>query len=220
MSAATIAAKPARGRPPGRTAFQEEKRQQTRAAILEAAGELFAATPYVYATIDDIIRVAGISRATFYMHFESKLALALAIYDGIAVDWMEIFDRLPSVSTHEPGELTVWIRSLAALYVDHGYVTSLVGQLEIFESSFRQRLHDDRNTLIDRLGVAGVGGFVDAAGKGEAAFLQRARAHLLLRRIDQICGDLSLPDMLNMAEADAYVSLAVEELGQFIAKRP
>ncbi|MGH6633116.1 MAG: TetR/AcrR family transcriptional regulator, partial [Sphingopyxis sp.] len=209
-----------RGRPGGRTAVQEQKRRQTRAAILEATGEVFAATPYVYATIDDIIRAAGVSRATFYMHFESKLALALAIYDGITVDWMELFDRLPPVATDDHRELTAWLKALAALYVDHGYVTALVGQLEVFEPSFRQRLHNDRDALIDRLGVAGVGGFVGAAGKGEAALLQRARARLLLRRIDQVCSDLSLPKVLSTAEADTYVRLTVEEMGQFMGGLP
>lgn len=206
----------ARGRPGGRSAFQEEKRRQTRSAILAAAGEVFSATPYSYATIDDIIRTAGISRATFYMHFESKLALALAIYDGITADWMGVFDQLLAMKVHDANALKAWIAALAALYVDHGYVTSLVAQLEIFEPSFRQRLRSDRDELIDRLGRGGVGGFADACADGEAGFMQRARAHLILKRLDQVCSDISLPDMLSAVEADAYVSLTVEELGEFI----
>ena len=208
-----------RGRPGGRTAFQEEKRRQTRSAILMAAGDVFSSTPYVYATIDDIIRAAGVSRATFYMHFESKLALALAIYDGITADWMEVFDQLAAMKAHDASELTAWTATLAALYVNHGFVTSLVVQLEIFEPSFRQRLKIDRDHLIDRLGTAGVGGFASAFADPEAGFTQRVRAHLILRRLDQVCSDISQLDALTEAEAAAHVSLTVEELGQFIRQR-
>lgn len=220
MTSPSAAAKtPAkRGRPGGRTSFQEEQRRQTRAAILTAAGAVFSATPYVYATIDDLIRAAGISRATFYMHFESKLALALAIYEGIIDDWMTLFDRLAHISGRDPAALGGWIDALAALYVDHGYVTPLVGQLELFEPSFRQRLRADRDALIDRLGVAGVGGFALACRADDAAFRQRARAHLLLRRIDQLCGDISLADVLATTEAAVQVALVAEELGAFIGQ--
>ena len=88
-----------RGRPAGRTAFQEEQRRQTRAAIMAAAAEVFSNAAYVYATIDDITRAAGISRATFYMHFESKLSLAFSIYEDLSQDWQEHFDTMS-----EPGQ--------------------------------------------------------------------------------------------------------------------
>ena len=218
-SAGPARAAAGRGRPGGRTAFQEEKRRQTRSAILTAAGDVLSATPYVYATIDDIIRAAGVSRATFYMHFESKLALALAIYDGITADWMDVFDQLAAMKAHDAAELTAWTAALAALYVNHGFVTSLVVQLEIFEPSFRQRLRNDRDRLIDRLGEAGVGGFAHALAGGEAGFTQRVRAHLILRRLDQVCSDVSQPDVLTETEAAAFVSLTVDELGRFIGQR-
>jgi hypothetical protein len=58
MNARAAAQKTAakRGRPAGRTAFQEEQRRQTRAAVMSAAAEVFSSAAYVYATIDDITR--------------------------------------------------------------------------------------------------------------------------------------------------------------------
>lgn len=217
MTSPAIATPARRGRPGGRTAFQEEKRRQTRAAILKAAGEVLAATPYVYATIDDIIRAAGISRATFYTHFESKLALALAIYDGIAADWMDLFDGLAAMPGHDATALRAWLTALAALYVDHGYVTPLVAQLEIFEAGFRQRLRADRDALIARLAEAGVGGFT--AARGEEGPRAHARAYLLLCRIDTLCGDIARGDTLSPVETDACMDLVVDELRGFIADR-
>ena len=132
-----------RGRPAGRTAFQEEQRRQTRAAIMSAAAQVFSSAAYVYATIDDITRAAGISRATFYMHFESKLALAFAIYEDISQDWQAHFDKLSDPGQTEAANLKPWVQQLSAIYVDHGYVTSLVSQLEIFEPAFMRCLSPD-----------------------------------------------------------------------------
>jgi hypothetical protein len=47
------------------------------------------------------------------------------------------------------------VQRLSGIYVDHGYVTSLVSQLEIFEPAFRARLRQDRLGLIDYLGDRG-----------------------------------------------------------------
>ncbi len=209
-----IVAKPRRGRPPGRSPYQEERRRQTRAAILDAAANIFAATPYVYATIDDIIHAAKISRATFYDHFESKFTLALAIYDGIAADWIGHFDRLAELDPARNRDLREWIAELAQLYVAHGYVTPLVEQLAIFEQNFRMRLDHDRDALIDRLATAGLRGFAAAMGTDHAARFQRARLHLLLNRLDQLCGMLTRPGSIPSDDANAYISILAEELGQ------
>lgn len=181
---------------------------------MDAAADIFAAKPYVYATIDDIIRAANISRATFYDHFESKFSLALAIYDGIAADWVGHFDRLAELDPARDRALRLWIAALAQLYVDHGYVTPLVEQLAIFEHNFRRRLDHDRDALIDRLGQAGLPGFAAALGADRAARLQRARLRLLLYRLDQVCGMLAQPGDIHSDDGDAYIALLAEELGQ------
>ncbi|MFT4053628.1 MAG: TetR/AcrR family transcriptional regulator [Novosphingobium sp.] len=201
-----------RGRPPGRTAYQEESRRQTRAAVLAAAAEVFATTPYVRATIDDIISAAKVSRATFYDHFDSKLTLALAIYDDISADWLAHFDTLAQIDTAAEGALERWVEKLAGLYIAHGYVTPLVEQLAIFEQAFRLRLIEDRDHLIDRLAGHGLPGFVAAMGEGRQAHLQRARLRLLLSSIDQVCGDIARSDMLSQADAGAYVAVLAGQL--------
>lgn len=208
-----------RGRPGGRTSFQEEKRRKTRAGILGAAGKVFATTAYAFATVDDIIRTAGVSRATFYMHFETKLALALEIYNGITDDWLQLFDRLAEADPKDRDALKGWVASLANLYAEHGYITSLVAQLSVLEPSFRDRLRTDRDAAIARLADREVEGFVQAMAEGEAGALQHARAHLLLRRLDQVCSDVSIADESDRANSDRYITLAVEELVPFLGRK-
>lgn len=54
--------------------MRDRHRILTREHIMTAALEAFAERGYVAVTIDDIVRRAGIGRATFYLHFDSKAA--------------------------------------------------------------------------------------------------------------------------------------------------
>jgi AcrR family transcriptional regulator len=74
-----------------------------RARLLEAAGRAVAARGYAAATIDDVVRGAGVSKKTFYEHFADKEGCFLAAYEaageelfrrvleahGTSDDWME-----------------------------------------------------------------------------------------------------------------------------------
>ena len=53
--------------------------QRTR--LLEAVGRAVAEKGYAAATIDDIVRGAGVSKKTFYEHFQDKLDCFLAAYE-------------------------------------------------------------------------------------------------------------------------------------------
>lgn len=203
---------PRRGRPPGRSARQEEQRKLNRTAIIHAAARVFAVKPYIHATIDDIIAAAEISRATFYFHFESKQALAIEIYESISDDWLAYFDKLLDIDTNSIQKLKQWTLGLAQLYVDHGYVTPLVEQLTLFEQWFRERLSQDRDALIDHLATAGLAGFLQARGRSKAALLQRARLQLLLRRLDQVCGLIARAENISAKDADIYAEAIAEEI--------
>jgi AcrR family transcriptional regulator len=55
--------------------MRDRHRLMTREHITGAALEAFAERGYVAVTIDDIVRRAGIGRATFYLHFDSNAAV-------------------------------------------------------------------------------------------------------------------------------------------------
>ena len=188
------------------------QREKTRTALLRAAADTFSTRPYLQATIDDIIGAAGISRATFYGHFETKLALAIAIYDGTVPDWQKHFDQLADQGDWNDARIQQWIWGLADIYVAHDYVTPLVEQLMVFEGNFRERIARDRDLLIERLAQAGVRGCTAAMETGDEARLQRAKVQLLFLRIDQICGMLARADDTLMYDADSYVRALAQEL--------
>jgi len=62
-----------------------------RGRLLEAVGRAVADKGYAAATIDDIVRGAGVSKKTFYEHFADKEGCFLAAYEAAAE---ELFRRV------------------------------------------------------------------------------------------------------------------------------
>jgi AcrR family transcriptional regulator len=74
-----------------------------RAAILDAALEVFSSRGYHAASIDEIASQAGISKALIYEHFPSKKDLHASLLERHV---QEIFERLAeSAATPDPGEV-------------------------------------------------------------------------------------------------------------------
>ncbi|MBK9928116.1 MAG: TetR/AcrR family transcriptional regulator [Anaerolineales bacterium] len=72
----------------------QQRSEETRTKILDAAIKLFSNNGYNKASVDDICAEAGISKGAFYHHFKSKQELFLAILDG----WLKAIDNAIEVS--------------------------------------------------------------------------------------------------------------------------
>jgi len=57
-----------------------ERRSKTRRRLLRAAATVFAAKSVSDATVEEILREAGVSRRTFYQFFSDKIDLLAAVY--------------------------------------------------------------------------------------------------------------------------------------------
>src|SRR5208282_6859628 len=64
------------------------KRARTRAAILDAARQCYAAGPV---TVDAVMQAAGLAKGTFYVHFQDIVELEVAVGAALV---KEIDDRL------------------------------------------------------------------------------------------------------------------------------
>ena len=64
-----------------------EASQRTR--MLEAVGRAVAERGYAAATIDDVVRGAGVSKKTFYEHFADKQDCFLAAYEAASEELLE-----------------------------------------------------------------------------------------------------------------------------------
>ncbi|NJC98153.1 MAG: TetR/AcrR family transcriptional regulator [Anaerolineae bacterium] len=66
----------------------QQRSEETRTRIMEAAIKLFSNNGYNKASVDEICAEAGISKGAFYHHFKSKQELFLALLDG----WLQTID--------------------------------------------------------------------------------------------------------------------------------
>jgi AcrR family transcriptional regulator len=66
----------------------QQRSEETRAHILDAAVRKFAMAGYNAASVDDICAEAGVSKGAFYHHFPSKQAIFLALLEG----WLKTVD--------------------------------------------------------------------------------------------------------------------------------
>jgi AcrR family transcriptional regulator len=73
--------------PPGRHGLSRDYvAQNQRARILAAVADVTSAASYAEMSVEDIIVTAGVSRRTFYEHFNNKDDAFLAAYDEAAAD--------------------------------------------------------------------------------------------------------------------------------------
>jgi AcrR family transcriptional regulator len=91
------------------------KRARTRAAILDAARECYAAGPV---TVDAVMQAAGLAKGTFYVHFEDLAALEAELGATLIAELDErlqparltVSDPLTRIAT----AVTILLRALAA----------------------------------------------------------------------------------------------------------
>lgn len=114
----------------------QQRAEETRARILEAAAECFAQHGYEAASVGDICDRAGVSKGAFYHHFPSKQDLFMALLN----DWLEALDvglrRVRAEAANVPDAL----RNMAGMV---GFVLSSAGErLPMFLEFWTQAARD------------------------------------------------------------------------------
>lgn len=175
-----------RPRRSGRSAFQEEQIRQTRQRILDAATQVFNAKPYFGATIADIVKVARISRVTFYLHFPSKLAVAADLVRQTKPRARAHFATLADLPRGDVAALARWVEGLRAIYVEAGFLSVLAVQIRLLEPEGQGVIDAMGEDLLDGLG-AHFPAFAALDATDRAAMRRRVRARNLLQRLDAFC---------------------------------
>lgn len=122
--------------------------ERTHRKLLVAAGELFLAQGYAHVTVGDLVRAAGVSRATFYAHFASKDAvlreLMTQVWEAATAAYAE-FARLPECS--ETG-VRRWLDDLLDAWQRYGRLTLLVNELLAADLVAQSRERERRNVAV------------------------------------------------------------------------
>jgi AcrR family transcriptional regulator len=91
----------AAARRPARTA-RADRSDATRAALVEAARELFAAHGYAAVATEEIVRAAGVTRGALYHHFAGKRELFEAVYEDVERRLVERIAASAMSAAHDP----------------------------------------------------------------------------------------------------------------------
>jgi AcrR family transcriptional regulator len=76
----------------------QQRSEETRTRILEAAVKQFSVQGYNTTSVDNICDQAGVSKGAFYHHFKTKQDVFLALLDG----WLQTFDQAIEASKDRP----------------------------------------------------------------------------------------------------------------------
>ncbi len=92
---------------------------RTRLALLEAAQELFATRSIEGVSVDDIARAADVAKGSLYNHFESKEALADALFGMVRGHVAQLLDAAIDKSTPPPERLISGAFVILRFAIDH-----------------------------------------------------------------------------------------------------
>ncbi len=69
---------------------QAERRESTRAALVDAARPLLAERGYANVGTEEIVRAAGVTRGALYHHFDGKEGLFLAVFEAVEQELLDL----------------------------------------------------------------------------------------------------------------------------------
>ena len=100
---------------------RKEQAAETKRKLFESAQKLFVERDFTEVSVDNIVEEAGVSKGTFYVHYESKDALIASIISDYAsridLNYKAFLDSLPP-SMPASDVLLAMSRNIADLLVD------------------------------------------------------------------------------------------------------
>ncbi|MFD6161245.1 TetR/AcrR family transcriptional regulator [Nocardia sp. NPDC060256] len=125
---------------PAGSSLRDEQKQQTRTRLMAGAKELFSTRGYAAVRVDDIAAAVGCSRATFYLHFTSKLEVLRAIAEQStapsALHFYEDLDRV--LDTGSRAEFVAWMTRAIEWFHEYRDLLPAWDEATALEPEFRE----------------------------------------------------------------------------------
>src|SRR5688572_19593482 len=100
----------------GLSNFTRLHKEDSRRRLIEAAYVLFNERGYAAVAIDDIAKVAGVTRQTFYRHFDGKYEIAFAYFEREAEIALPFWLRIRDENFLDRDVVRRWLGSLFGHY--------------------------------------------------------------------------------------------------------
>lgn len=138
---------------PRRMTLRDEQKRQTRVRLLETSRELFIERGYAAVTIDDIASTVGCSRATFYLHFASKMEvlsqISVETFEQRAAAVYEDLDQVLEAGTK--AEFTGWVKRSLAWFERYKGILPAWDEALALEPEFKEIARNSIYELLDAM---------------------------------------------------------------------
>jgi AcrR family transcriptional regulator len=130
-----------------------ERRAATRRQILDALRRLLEqGAPVAGLSVERIVSEAGVSRATFYVHFAGKAELVTALSDQDMEPWLARALPVLADPTSDREAFAGIVRGLVANWREHAVITASLVELAEYDAAVRDAWHGVVNRLAAELG--------------------------------------------------------------------
>ncbi len=173
--------------------LQERQKQKSRESILQAARAVLAEKSYAAMAIEDVIARAGVSRATFYKHFDSKFAIGRELHREFAPRLSAVYDVLLSHDDPTEAELVDWIKQVVALYRQERDLIVTFAHMLAIEPAFHPVMIDIIRETELRWAKR-IPAFRLTGLSGTEAMRAHIESRLLLRQLNDFCYEVAIFD--------------------------
>jgi AcrR family transcriptional regulator len=148
----TVRETPAARRRATRPNKRNIQKMRTRRLILQVGREMFASSGLTLPTVEDVTKAASISRQAFYLHFESRDALLLKLFDR-EVRWhMRSYRSLGAPAAMNKKALHAWVLSIIVGFEGQKKYITIMKRALALDQSLLARIFEERRRFILHMG--------------------------------------------------------------------
>jgi AcrR family transcriptional regulator len=153
----------AKMRPAGRGGVPEETDRNQRERLFAAMVSISSEEGYEETTVDALTKLAGVSKASFYEHFENKKELLLAAVDGLVEPTLKVIERAEDAPTGE-ARVRQAVEAFLGLIADQP-AASQMGFIEVYAAGPEGEATVDRAIdVFEQFGVSQLNQIPDHKG--------------------------------------------------------
>ena len=170
----------------GLNEFARQQKEESRRRLVEAAERVFNRAGYIAPSVDDIAQEAGVSRQTFYRHYDGKLAIAMEYFERQNDVSLPLWLQIGDLDYADPAVVVGWITMLFDFNETRRLALRTFVEMGTVEPRFLDRIKELIPSIIDRLGDK-IPAFAAARGKGPPARRGWVNAWLFFYHLREQC---------------------------------
>ena len=170
----------------GLNEFARQQKEESRRRLVEAAERVFNRAGYIATSVDDIAQEAGVSRQTFYRHYDGKLAIAMEYFERQNDVSLPLWLQIGDLDYADPAVVVGWITMLFNFNEARRLSLRTFVEMGVVEPRFLDRVKELIPFTIDRLGDK-IPAFAAARGMGRTARRRWVNAWLFFYHLREQC---------------------------------